>query len=175
MFVALPIYTNIPNLKGLCKIFFKLSCPKGNLSGGGMTVLNTKYPRLSSGDTNIINKPLIWRSNTFSSHIFEAFLIKTALFCFSSLPVDGYFIVDELKQLKTHDHFSESKSNFYKTTVSTAPHNLNFNRKLAPRNWEITITEFNLQGFDFCNNKCLTNVKFNFAFNMCQKALLMLQ
>ena len=52
-FVALPIYTHIPNLKGLTKIFFKLSCPQGNLCGGGgcETVLNPKYPRLSSGDT----------------------------------------------------------------------------------------------------------------------------
>ena len=54
VFVALPIYTHILNLKGLTKIFFKLSCPKGNLCGGsgdGVTVLNPKYPRLSSGDT----------------------------------------------------------------------------------------------------------------------------
>ena len=52
VFVALPIYTHIPNLKGLTKIFFKLSRPKGNLcGGGGMTVLNPKYPRLSSRDT----------------------------------------------------------------------------------------------------------------------------
>ena len=51
-FVALPIYTHIPNLKGVTKIFFKLSRPKGNLcGGGGMTILNPKYPRLSSGDT----------------------------------------------------------------------------------------------------------------------------
>ena len=51
-FVALSIYTHILNLKGLAKIFFKLSCPKGNLcGGGGVTVLNPKYPRLSSGDT----------------------------------------------------------------------------------------------------------------------------
>ena len=51
-FVALPIYTYIPNLKVLTKIFFKLSRPKGNLCGGdGVTVLNPKYPRLSSGDT----------------------------------------------------------------------------------------------------------------------------
>ena len=50
-FVALPIYTHIPNLKVLTKIFFKLSRPKGNLCGGsGVTVLNPKYPRLSSGD-----------------------------------------------------------------------------------------------------------------------------
>ena len=48
------IYTHIPNLKGLTKIFFKLSRPKGNLCGGGsVTVLNPKYPRLSSGDTII--------------------------------------------------------------------------------------------------------------------------
>ena len=47
-FVALPIYTHIPNLKGLTKMFFKLLCPKGNLCGGGVTVLNPKYPRLSS-------------------------------------------------------------------------------------------------------------------------------
>ena len=50
-FVALPIYTHIPNLKVLTKIFFKLSRPKGNLcggGGGGVTVLN---PKLSSGDT----------------------------------------------------------------------------------------------------------------------------
>ena len=52
-FVALPIYTHIPNLKVLTKIFFKLSRPKGNLCGG-VTVLNPKYPRLSSGDTIII-------------------------------------------------------------------------------------------------------------------------
>ena len=52
-FVALPIYTHILNLKVLTKIF-----PKGNLCGGGgggggsgVTVLNPKYPRLSSGDT----------------------------------------------------------------------------------------------------------------------------
>ena len=51
--VALPIYTYIPNLKVPTKIFFKLSRPKGNLcSGGGLTVLNPKYPRLSSRDTN---------------------------------------------------------------------------------------------------------------------------
>ena len=51
-FVALPIYTHIPNLKVLTKIFFKLSRPKGNLGGGGgVTVLNPKYPRLSSRDT----------------------------------------------------------------------------------------------------------------------------
>ena len=42
-FVALPIYTHIPNLKGLTKIFFKLSLPKGNLCGG-VTILNPKYP-----------------------------------------------------------------------------------------------------------------------------------
>ena len=48
---SLPIYTHIPNLKGLTKIFFKLSCLKGNLCGGGsMTVLDSKYPQLSSGD-----------------------------------------------------------------------------------------------------------------------------
>ena len=35
----------------LTKIFFKLSRPKGNLCGGGVTVLNPKYPRLSSGNT----------------------------------------------------------------------------------------------------------------------------
>ena len=57
-FVALPIYTHIPNLKVLTKIFFKLSRPKGNLcGGGGMTVLNPKYPRLSSGDTIIKKDP----------------------------------------------------------------------------------------------------------------------
>ena len=50
---ALPIYTHIPNLKVITKIFFKLSRPKGNLCGGGVTVLNPKYPRLSSVDTNI--------------------------------------------------------------------------------------------------------------------------
>ena len=51
-FVALPIYTHIPNLKVLTEIFFKLSRPKGNLcGGGGVTVLNPKYPRLSSRDT----------------------------------------------------------------------------------------------------------------------------
>ena len=55
-FVALPIYTHIPNLKVLTKIFFKLSRPKGNLcGGGGVTVLNPKYPRLSSGDTITLN------------------------------------------------------------------------------------------------------------------------
>ena len=52
-FVALIIYTHIPNLKGLTKIFFKLSRPKGNLCGGGVTVLNPKYPRLLTGDTII--------------------------------------------------------------------------------------------------------------------------
>ena len=54
-FVALPIYTHIPKLKGLTKIFFKLSHPKGNLcsGGSGVTVLNPKYPRLLSGDTII--------------------------------------------------------------------------------------------------------------------------
>ena len=50
--MALPVYTHIQTLKGLTKIFFKLSRPKGNLCGGsGVTVLNPKYPRLSSGDT----------------------------------------------------------------------------------------------------------------------------
>ena len=48
--MTLPIYTHIPNLKVLTKIFFKLSRPKGNLCGG-VTILNPKYPRLSSGDT----------------------------------------------------------------------------------------------------------------------------
>ena len=40
-FVALTIYmyTHIPNLNGLTKIFFKLSRPKGNLCGSGVTVL----------------------------------------------------------------------------------------------------------------------------------------
>ena len=52
--MALPIYTHIPNLEVLTKIFFKLSRPKGNLCGG-VTVLNPKYPRLSSGDTNTVN------------------------------------------------------------------------------------------------------------------------
>ena len=61
-FVALPIYTHIPNLKGLTKIFFKLLRPKGNLCGGsgsrgGVTGLNPKYPRLSSGDTIRFLKP----------------------------------------------------------------------------------------------------------------------
>ena len=52
--MALPIYTHIPNLKVLTKIFFKFSRPKGNLGGGGgVTVLNPKYTRLSSGDTMI--------------------------------------------------------------------------------------------------------------------------
>ena len=56
-FVALPIYTHIPNLKGLTKIVFKLLRPKGNLCGsGGVTVLNPKYPRLSSGDTIMLTK-----------------------------------------------------------------------------------------------------------------------
>ena len=54
VFVALPIYTHIPNLKGLTKIFFKLSRPKGNLCSGGVTIMNLKYPRLSSGDTMTI-------------------------------------------------------------------------------------------------------------------------
>ena len=49
--MALPIYTHIPNLKGLTKIFFKLSRRNGNFCGGGVTILNPKYPRLSSGDT----------------------------------------------------------------------------------------------------------------------------
>ena len=58
--MALPIYTHIPNLKVPTKIFFKLSRPKGNLCGGGVTVLNPKYPRLSSGDTTRTNnKPVI--------------------------------------------------------------------------------------------------------------------
>ena len=60
VFVALPIYIHIPNLKGLTKIFFKLSRHKGNLcGGGGITVLNPKYPGLSSGDTMtlLLNKP----------------------------------------------------------------------------------------------------------------------
>ena len=57
--MALPIYTHIPNLKGLTKIFFKLSRPKGNLCGsGGVTVPNPKYPQLSSGDTMTITRAL---------------------------------------------------------------------------------------------------------------------
>ena len=49
--MALPICTQIPNLKGVTKIiFFKLSRPKGNLCGS-VTLLNPKYPHLSSGDT----------------------------------------------------------------------------------------------------------------------------
>ena len=52
-FVALPIYTHIPNLKGLTKILFKLSHPKENLCGGrnSVAILNPKNPRLLSGDT----------------------------------------------------------------------------------------------------------------------------
>ena len=51
-FVALPIFTHIPNLKGVTKFFFKLSRPKGNLCGSScVTVLNPKYLRLSSADT----------------------------------------------------------------------------------------------------------------------------
>ena len=49
--MALPIYTHIPNLKGLTKIFFKLSRQKGNFCGGGVTILNLEYPRLWSRDT----------------------------------------------------------------------------------------------------------------------------
>ena len=52
--MALPIYTSIPNLKGLTKTCFKLSRLKGNLcgdGGGGMTMLNPKYLQLSSWDT----------------------------------------------------------------------------------------------------------------------------
>ena len=49
-FVALPIYAHIPNVKGLAKIVFKVSRPKGNLcSGGGVTVLNPKYPNFHLG------------------------------------------------------------------------------------------------------------------------------
>ena len=57
-FVALPIYTYIPNLKGLTKIFLKLSRPKGNLcgSGGGLTILIPKYPQISSRNTIKIYK-----------------------------------------------------------------------------------------------------------------------
>ena len=53
-FVALPIFTYIPNLKGPTKIFFKLSRLKGNLCGGSVTILNPKYPRLSPWDTNML-------------------------------------------------------------------------------------------------------------------------
>ena len=58
-FQTLPISTHIPSLKALVKIFFKLSRRKGNLcggGGGGVTLLNPKYPRLSSGDTIISKK-----------------------------------------------------------------------------------------------------------------------
>ena len=81
--MALPIYTHIPNLKGLTKIFFKLSRPKGNLCGGGMTVLNPKYPRLSSGDTIISSQlhycyPLLYgvspNSKRFKMPFVELFL-----------------------------------------------------------------------------------------------------
>ena len=58
--MALPIYTHIPNLKVLAKIFFKLSRPKGNLCSGGVTVLNPKYPRLSSGDTMTWHKMVMY-------------------------------------------------------------------------------------------------------------------
>ena len=40
--MALPIYNHIPNLKGLTKIFFKLSRQKGILCGG-VTVLNPTF------------------------------------------------------------------------------------------------------------------------------------
>ena len=59
--MALPIYTHIPNLKGRTKIMFKLSCPKGSLCG--VTVLNPKYPQLSSGDT--IGSHLLARNNKY--------------------------------------------------------------------------------------------------------------
>ena len=75
-FVALPIYTHIPNLKSLTKILFKLSRPKGNL-GGGVTVLNPKYPRLSSGDTKIVNN-LNW------SHILDFFVKQRRLYAVMS-------------------------------------------------------------------------------------------
>ena len=39
------------------KIFFNLSRPKGNLSGGFVTILNPKYQRFSSGDT-IVNEKI---------------------------------------------------------------------------------------------------------------------
>ena len=39
------VYTHIPNLKGLTKIFFKLSHLKGNLCiGDSVIVMNPKYP-----------------------------------------------------------------------------------------------------------------------------------
>ena len=49
VFVALPIYTHIPNLKGLTKIFLKLLRPKGNVCAGDVTVLNLKYPDFCRG------------------------------------------------------------------------------------------------------------------------------
>ena len=76
-FVELPIYTHIPNLKVVTKIFFKLSRPKGNLcGGGGVTVLNPKYPRLSSGDT--INALVILAGIalvTYKQHYIENYII----------------------------------------------------------------------------------------------------
>ena len=45
------IWTHIPNLRGLRQIFFELSRGEENLcgSGGGVTGLNPKYPRLCLG------------------------------------------------------------------------------------------------------------------------------
>ena len=54
-----------PNLKVLTKIFFKLSRPEGILCGGGVTVLNPKYPRLSSGDTITFSLRFIYFSYNF--------------------------------------------------------------------------------------------------------------
>ena len=52
--MALPIYTHIPNLKVRVQ---------KEICSGGVTVLNPKYPRLSSGDTITHRKRYIKRGD----------------------------------------------------------------------------------------------------------------
>ena len=106
--MALPIYTHIPNLKFLTKIFFKLSRPKGNLCGG-VTVLNPKYPRLSSGDT--INRQFQWLIKK-----------KIQISCFSKLTLTSLVFVqipDSSQKLHpTHKIYQEQKQ-LLKITVKS--------------------------------------------------------
>ena len=73
-FMTLPIYTHITNLK----IFFNLSRLKGNLcsgGGGGVTVLNPKYPQLLSRDT-IKSQLRLMNINDLVYQVEAAFLLK---------------------------------------------------------------------------------------------------
>ena len=71
MLFGIPIYTQMPNLKGLIKLFFKSQHMKGNYCSGGMAVLKPKYPFGRGGgiqkDANMCTKQAMKYANTADS------------------------------------------------------------------------------------------------------------